>query len=91
MVEKIVFTKSKFDFFVHNKLSEFYPNTLPPIPYRLYILLKDVRIYTYTLKDKTISVRKTAEDFKGTANRLPRILDVADNIYYLKPNHKSHW
>ena len=35
------------------------------------------------LANNTISTRKTAEDFKGTANRLPRILHVADNIYYL--------
>jgi hypothetical protein len=70
------------DFFVHNKPSEFYPNTLPPIPNPLYIFFKDLRIhipnkYIYTLRDNTISIRKTAEDVKGTANRL------ADNIYYL--------
>ena len=42
------------------------------------------------LANNTISIRKTAEDFKGTANRLPRILHVADNIYYLQLKHKSH-
>ncbi len=37
------------DFFVHNKPSEFYPNTLPPIPYPLYILKGPS--YIYTLRD----------------------------------------
>ncbi len=36
-----------------------------------------------SLANNTIYKRKTAEDFKGTANRLPRILHVADNIDYL--------
>ncbi len=41
--------------------------------------------------NNTISIRKTAKDFKGTANRLSTILHVVDNICYLKLKHKSHW
>ena len=46
-----------FDFVVHNKPSEFYPNTLLPIPYPLYIFFKNLRIYIpniyiYTLRAK---------------------------------------
>ena len=46
------------DFFVHNK-AEFYPNTLPPIPYPISIFFKDLRIYIpniyiYTLRDNGI-------------------------------------
>ena len=43
------------------------------------------------LANDKISKRKKAEDFKGTTNCLPRILHVADNIYYLQLNHQSHW
>ncbi len=56
--EKKRISNNILDFFVHNKPTEFYPNTLPPIPYPLYIFFKDLRIYIpniyiYTLRDKS--------------------------------------
>ena len=52
-----VYTKYIYIYTLRDKPSEFYTNTLPPIPYPLYIFFKDHRIYIPninidTLRDK---------------------------------------
>ncbi len=45
---------NKLDYFVHNKPSEVYPNTLAPI-YSLRTFVYIYQIYIYTLRDKNPS------------------------------------
>jgi hypothetical protein len=42
---KKTYKEKQIALFCANKPSEVYPNTLPPIPYPLYIFFKDLRIY----------------------------------------------
>jgi hypothetical protein len=54
---KKTYIEKQIGLFCANKPSEVYRNTLPPIPYPLYIFFKDLRIYIpniyiYTLRDE---------------------------------------
>ena len=61
---------------------------LPPgNPLKLYGVLKFKKIKIFQLANDMISIRQLAEYFKGTKIAY---LEVADIIYQLYSNHKTH-